>query len=129
MFAVDLSGSSFDHQRFDWEARVAQLVSGRPNLPEVLASGLTENGQPYLVSKLYERGRCCDGCSAAARLSPGEVASVGRQLAMALETLHQNSILHGDVSRRTSSSTTTAPSCWGTWARRGCGPTVARRPR
>ena len=30
-------------------------------------------------------------------LSPGEVASAGRQLAMALETLHQHSILHGDV--------------------------------
>ena len=30
-------------------------------------------------------------------LSPGEVASAGRQLAMALETLHQHGILHGDV--------------------------------
>ncbi|MET0325270.1 MAG: protein kinase [Ilumatobacteraceae bacterium] len=97
VFAVDVSGGSFDRQRFAWEARVAQLVSGQPNLPEVLASGLTDNGQPYLVTKLYERGTLLRRVQRGGALSSGEVASVGRQVATALETLHRNSILHGDV--------------------------------
>ena len=72
-------------------------MSGRPNLPEVIGSGVTVNGQPYLVTKLYERGTLLRRVQRGGALSPGEVASAGRQLAMALETLHQNSILHGDV--------------------------------
>jgi serine/threonine-protein kinase PknK len=94
---VDPGGGSFDPQGFAWEARVAQLVSGQPGLPEVLASGLTDNGQPYLVTKLYERGTLLRRVQRGGALSHGEVASVGRQVAMALEMLHRNSILHGDV--------------------------------
>ena len=97
VFTIDIGGRSFDHQRFAWEARIAELVSGRPNLPEVLSSGVTEGGQPYLVTKLYERGTLHRRVQRGGPLSPGEVASAGRQLAMALETLHQHSILHGDV--------------------------------
>ena len=97
VFSIDVGGRSFDHQRFAWEARVAELVSGLPNLPEVLSSGVTEGGQPYLVTKLYERGTLHRRVQRGGPLSPGEVASAGRQLAMALETLHQHSILHGDV--------------------------------
>ncbi len=97
VFSIDVGARSFDHQRFAWEARVAELVSGLPNLPEVLSSGVTEGGQPYLVTKLYERGTLHRRVQRGGPLSPGEVASAGRQLAMALETLHQHSILHGDV--------------------------------
>ncbi len=97
VFSIDVGGRSFDHQRFAWEARVAELVSGLPNLPDVLSSGVTEGGQPYLVTKLYERGTLHRRVQRGGPLSPGEVASAGRQLAMALETLHQHSILHGDV--------------------------------
>jgi transglutaminase-like putative cysteine protease len=97
VFSIDVGARSFDHQRFAWEARVAELVSGLPNLPEVLSSGVTDGGQPYLVTKLYERGTLHRRVQRGGPLSPGEVASAGRQLAMALETLHQHSILHGDV--------------------------------
>lgn len=97
VFTVELGGRDVDGQRFAWEARVAELVSGRPHLPEVYGSGTMENGQPYLVSKLYERGTLHRRVQRGGALTPGEVASAGRQLALALETLHQHSILHGDV--------------------------------
>lgn len=97
VFAVDLTERRFDQQRFDWESRVALLVSGRPNLPEVLECGTAANGQPFLVTKLYELGTLFHRVQRSGPLSAVEVGRVGRELAMALESLHQNSIVHGDV--------------------------------
>ena len=97
VFAVDPGGRDFDHQRFVWEAHVAELVSGRPNLPEVLGSGFTEDGRPYLATQLYRHGTLRRRVEVGGPLDEGEVAAAGRQLAVALAALHENGILHGDV--------------------------------
>jgi hypothetical protein len=97
VFAYPIGASTIHQQRFRWEANIAELVSGRPNLPEFLGSGLTVSGQPYLITKLYERGTLFRRVQRAGALSQGEVLSIGQAIALALETLHQNTILHGDV--------------------------------
>ena len=97
VFAVDPGGRDFDHQRFVWEAQVAELVSGRPNLPEVLGSGFTDDGRPYLVTKLYRHGTLRRRVDVGGPLDECEVAAAGRQLAIALAALHENGMLHGDV--------------------------------
>lgn len=97
VFSYSIGNSMMNLQRFRWEANIAEMVSGKPNLPELLDSGLTASGQPYLVTRLYERGTLFRRVQRAGALSHGEVLSIGQAIALALETLHQNTILHGDV--------------------------------
>lgn len=97
VFHADLVNADLDRQRFEWEARVAGLVSGQPHLPVVHDAGVTEGGRAYLVSKLYQRGTLLRRVQRAGPLSPGEVDAAGRHLAMALEALHQHGLVHGDV--------------------------------
>lgn len=97
VFSVDSRSRAFDHQRFLWEARVAETVSGQPNLPEVLGSGFTVSGQPYLVSRFYERGTLARRVRISGPLSVAQVDAVAQQLAKALDSLHQRGVLHGDV--------------------------------
>jgi serine/threonine protein kinase len=97
VFHADVNRRDFDHQRFVWEARVAEMVSGQPGLPEVLGSGFTDAGHPYLVTKLYRHGTLARRVRVGRPLSPDEVIAAGRQLATALDALHQNGVAHGDV--------------------------------
>ena len=95
VFAVDPGGRAFDHQRFVWEAHVAELVSGRPNLPEVLGSGFTEDGRPYLATQLYRHGTLRRRVEVGGPLDEGEVAAADA-LGLAVAALHERH-LHGDV--------------------------------
>ncbi len=97
VFHVDPAGRGFDQQRFLWEARVAETVSGQPNLPEVLRSGFTIDGRPYVVTKFYERGTLARRVRISGALTVPQVNAAARQLAQALHTLHQSGVLHGDV--------------------------------
>ncbi len=97
VFRFTVDQRPFDRQRFEWEAHIAGLVSGHVNLPEVYASGVTAIGQPFLVTKLYGRGTLRSRVQRGGPLSPGEIVALGQSLCLALDTLHRNSILHGDV--------------------------------
>jgi hypothetical protein len=68
-----------------------------PYLVELLDAGVAECG-PYVVTALVE-GRSLEGLLATrGAFSPEETATVGRQIALGLEALHRNGLLHGDVS-------------------------------
>lgn len=68
-----------------------------PHLIEVCDAGVSD-GAPYVVTALLA-GRSLEGLLAArGTFTPAEVAAVGRQVALALEALHQNGLAHGDVS-------------------------------
>ena len=97
VFKFAVSDSVYTRQRFEWEARVAKLVSGIANLPEIHESGMTASGLPYLTMRLYDQGTLFDRVRRGGPVSIGEIRTAGMELAQALEMLHQHSILHGDI--------------------------------
>lgn len=88
----------FDQQRFDWEVRVAQGVSGLPHLPEVLSAGITPvTERAFLVSTLYDEGTLLDRIRRGGSMTSAEALDIGIDLAAALDALHQLGVIHGDV--------------------------------
>ncbi len=68
-----------------------------PYLIEVSDAGVAD-GIPYVVTALLA-GRSLEGLLAArGAFTPAETATVGRQIALALEALHHHGLAHGDVS-------------------------------
>lgn len=68
-----------------------------PYLVEVSDAGFAE-GIPYVVTTLLAGRSLEDLLAARGTLNGAETATVGRQIALALEALHQNGLAHGDVS-------------------------------
>jgi serine/threonine protein kinase len=66
-------------------------------LPDLIDSGLTASGHPYLVTTLFERGTLFSRVQGGGPLAGGELAALGRDLAAALDALHSASILHADI--------------------------------
>lgn len=98
VFRFGPADSGFDRQRFDWEVRVAQGVSGLPHLPEVLDAGITPvTERAFLVSTLYEEGTLLDRVRRGGPMTSAEAIEIGSDLAMALDALHQLGVIHGDV--------------------------------
>jgi len=88
----------FDPQRFDWEVRIAQQVSGMAHLPVVHGTGITPTtNRPYLVSGLYDEGTLLDRVRRGGPMTQAEVIAIGVDLATALATLHQLGVVHADV--------------------------------
>jgi hypothetical protein len=77
------------HERFQREARIAATVS-HPNLVSVFDVG--DDDGPYLVME-YVDAPSLDRAS----VPPGEIATLGAQVAGALAALHTAGIVHGDV--------------------------------
>lgn len=68
-----------------------------PYLVELLDAGISHS-IPYVVTSLLE-GRSLEALlTVRGTLTAEETATIGRQLSLALEALHRNGLLHGDVS-------------------------------
>jgi hypothetical protein len=88
----------FDQQRFDWEVRIAQSISGLPHLPEVVGAGITPvTRRPYLVSTLYEDGTLLERVRRGGPMTTAEAVGLGVDLSVALDALHQLGVIHADV--------------------------------
>lgn len=98
VFTYGPSHLGFDAQRFEWEVRIAQYVSGKPNLPEVFGAGITpRSNMPYLVTTIYDRGTLLERVRRGGSLSSVEAVALGVDLATALTVLHDMGVVHADV--------------------------------
>ena len=82
-------------ERFRREAEAARSVV-HPNIVPCLEAG-TEGGVPYLALELVPGGSLKDRLERERRLPWREVASIGAQLARALEAIHARGLVHRDV--------------------------------
>ena len=82
-------------QRLEREGEAVETIR-HPNICQVIERGRTEDGRPFLVLEY------CDGetlAAAAARgpCEPLRMASVGRQVGLALAVAHANGVIHRDI--------------------------------
>ena len=82
-------------RRFVNEARAANAIR-HPNIVEILDSGTTEAGIPYLVMELLEGESLCDRLSRKP-LELGQALEIARQTASALHAAHGQGIVHRDL--------------------------------
>ena len=90
-----LLGDRIVSRRFAREARVATRVRGR-NLVAVVDAGEVD-GHAFLAAEYASGGSLDRRLEASGTLSLIDVASVVKEVARGLETLHENEIIHRDV--------------------------------
>ena len=94
-----------DVRRFDPSSRRAFVrelqamgrLGDHPNVVDVLSSGFTDDGSPYLVMPLMSGGTFDDRVNDDGALALAAVLEVGVHLASALETAHRRGVLHCDI--------------------------------
>ncbi|GAA4471465.1 serine/threonine-protein kinase [Rhodococcus olei] len=84
-------------ERFLREQRAMGRLSGHPNIVDILQTGVTGSGRPYIVMP-YHRRRSLDALlRAGGPMDWQDVLAIGVKLAGALETAHRLGTLHRDV--------------------------------
>ncbi len=83
--------------RFERESRALGGLSGHPNIVAVYDSGVTEDGDFYLVMEYLPGGSLGDLLRKSGPPPLGQLAAWGASLAGALETAHRAGIVHRDV--------------------------------
>jgi serine/threonine-protein kinase len=86
----------------DWRARFGReaVILGKlrhPNVVDVIDVGEAPDGAPYMVMELIRGVDLRAAVSAGRRFSPGEVASMVRQIASALTAAHALGMVHRDL--------------------------------
>ncbi|MGQ4618551.1 protein kinase domain-containing protein [Nocardia sp. R7R-8] len=98
--AVKLLTADLDEDnraRFFREQRAAGRLTGHPNIVNVLAAGVTDNGRPFIVMPYYAHGSLDTRLRHHGPLPLPEVLRLGVKIAGALESAHLLGILHRDV--------------------------------
>lgn len=86
-----------NRNRFFREQRAMGLLSGHPNIVNVLQVGVTARGQPFIVMPYYPDGSLDARIRQSGPLSILEVQHLGVRLAGALEAAHHLGIVHRDI--------------------------------
>jgi serine/threonine-protein kinase len=90
-----LAGEAAFLARFDAEARTVASLR-HPNILRLYDSGRDEAG-PYLVMELLEGGSLRAILDQGSRLSPGQAAAVGSDVARGLAHAHRQGLVHRDI--------------------------------
>ncbi|MCL2803528.1 MAG: protein kinase [Micrococcales bacterium] len=83
-------------ERLSAEADAMAELSSHPHIATVYASGLTDDGKPYLAMEYCPKPSLNAGLRRNRR-PVGEVLEIGVQIAGAVETAHRAGILHRDI--------------------------------
>ncbi len=82
--------------RFLNEARAANAIK-HPNIIEILDSGTTDNGKPYLVMELLEGETLSGHIKRVGKLTLGDALEFAYQTASAVGAAHKKGIVHRDL--------------------------------
>ena len=85
------------HARFLREQQAMGALSGHPNIVDVLQTGITSQGRPYIVMPYHPGASLDTRISEHGPLPVSDVLTVGIKLAGALHLAHRAGIVHRDV--------------------------------
>lgn len=86
-----------DRRRFDRERQILGQLSGHRHIADVHDAGLTGEGHPYLVMRLYPGGTLAQRLHHQGRLPLAEVCDLVGKVAAALDHAHAAGVIHRDV--------------------------------
>lgn len=99
--AIKVLSADFDDEhdvrRFESEAKALGRLSLHRNVADVYDAGITPEGRPFIVMRLYEKGSLADRIADGVGLPLAGVAAMGQALATALQAAHDCGIIHRDV--------------------------------
>ena len=84
-------------RRFQREREITANLGRHPHIVQVLGSGVTTSGQPYVVMELFEQGSVADRLRHSGPFSVAETLDVGEKIADAVEAAHRAGVLHRDI--------------------------------
>lgn len=84
-------------RRFRREREITANLGKHPHIVQVLGTGFTESGLPYVVMELYEQGSVADRIQAAGAFSTKDTIDIGAKIADALCAAHEAGVLHRDI--------------------------------
>lgn len=82
--------------RFDRECKALGRLSGHPNIVDVYTAGSLNDGRPYLVLEYIDGGTLWQRLKKSP-IPEAELASIGGQMASALNEAHSSGVLHRDL--------------------------------
>ncbi|MFI7166961.1 protein kinase [Rhodococcus erythropolis] len=98
--AVKILTADLDEEnraRFFREQRAAGRLTSHPNIVNVLHTGITDTGRPFIVMPYCAQDSLDNRLRRHAPLPIGEVLRIGVKIAGALESAHRLGVLHRDV--------------------------------
>jgi serine/threonine protein kinase len=84
-------------KRFQREREITANLGKHPHIVQVLGTGFTSNGLPYVAMELYEQGSVADHLRREGTFSVPEVVELGVKIADALDAAHRAGVLHRDI--------------------------------
>ena len=84
-------------RRFERECRSAGRLSWHPHIVVVFDAGTTDEGRPFLAMEYLEDGSLADRIKRDGRLPRQDAVASAIQVAGALQTAHDQGVLHRDV--------------------------------
>ncbi len=87
-------------KRFRRERTITANLGKHPHIVQILDTGFTDDGLPFVVMEFYERGSVADQIERDGPLSVSQTLDIGVKVAEALGAAHSAGILHRDVKPR-----------------------------
>lgn len=84
-------------KRFRREGVITANLGKHPHIVQVLETGFTEDGQPFVAMELYEQGSVADRIQASGTFNVADALDVGIKVADAVAAAHRSGILHRDI--------------------------------
>ncbi len=84
-------------KRFRREREITANLGKHPHIVQVLGTGFSAGGLPYVVMELFEQGSIADRIQAAGAFSVTDTIDIGAKIADALCAAHKAGVLHRDI--------------------------------
>ncbi len=84
-------------KRFKREGEITANLGKHPHIVQVLGTGFTGTGSPYVVMELFEQGSIGDRLRASGAFTVDETLEIGEKIADAVAAAHRAGVLHRDI--------------------------------